>query len=90
MAEITLNRTQLMTYLVRLLGLLAEAIGWASERHKKIRFDVPDEYARSNSGGNCLLHAPPPGRDEVEILLGILKKMSKSGRQRHGSKRRKQ
>ena len=78
MAEITLDRKMIMSYLVSLVKLLAEAFDWACQRKGKITFEVPDTYWSRRSGDTCYRRVPPRGRNEAELLIGILK-MSKKG-----------
>lgn len=77
MVTITLSSKEANSYLVKLLGLLAEAIAWVWKQKKQISFEVPDEYAknRTGAGGSCLRWEPPRGATEAEILIGILRRM---------------
>lgn len=82
MAELILGPKAILNHLIELSKFQAEAMGWVCQRDAKITLKVPDAYVPRMSDDNCFAGPLPHARKDAEILIGLLKKMSKKGHRR--------
>jgi len=91
MTEIILTPKEIVSFLVSLLKLLAEAIGWVCQQKKKrIPVPIPLAYAKGIDprDGGCFASGLDRGRADAEILIGVLRLMKTRDPRRTASGRR--
>lgn len=91
MAQVTLDRKEIVSSLVLLSKRLADAIGWVCHQKEKIRFDVRDDLApypfTRPMGGGCSYVVKPDERLAAEVFLGISRKIKKDLRPKPGTRK---
>lgn len=79
MAQVTLDRKEIVSSLVFLSKRLADAIGWVCHQKKEIRFEVRDDLSPYPTtvpmGAGCSYEVKPDERLAAEIFLGISRKI---------------
>lgn len=86
MSQVTLKADEILPCLLSLPKRLAEAISWVSRRSGGITFEIPDALSLDRPGlppplcsGTCRPNTKPKERVDVEIFVGILTEMERTG-----------